>query len=94
MSEITYRLTLRTLRGGPVRHLKILGGASRDTLTFSKNIYLPAKTCDFKGGPVKKTTLYVQFQFNNTFTWPHKIKLMYQYLSPIQSISALPSSTA
>ena len=30
--------TLRDFRGGPV---------GRDTLTFSENIYLPAKTCDF-----------------------------------------------
>ena len=33
---------------------------SRDTLTFSENIYLPAKTCNFwGGGAVKKITLYV-----------------------------------
>ena len=31
-----------------VWHLEILGGgASRDTLNFSENIYLLAKTCDF-----------------------------------------------
>ena len=36
--------TLRNFRGDQSGHLEILEGTSRDTLTFSENIYLPADT--------------------------------------------------
>ena len=35
---------LRNFRGDQSGHLEILEGTSRDTLTFSENIYLPADT--------------------------------------------------
>ena len=60
LKAITYRLTLRTFGGGPVRHLEILGGGqSGYSNFFLKTFTYRLKLVIFRGGPVKKITLYM-----------------------------------
>ena len=44
LAEILRKKSATGVSGDQSRHLEILEGTSRDTLTFSENIYLPADT--------------------------------------------------